>query len=148
LVLYARQWVGSGAAEDAVQDVFVRLIAQRIAPTNPKAWLYRAVRNAAISRVRSRRRRHGRMRDAAADRAGWFEHRPDDLVDVVVAQNAVMALPDEQREVVVLRLWCEMTLQEIAEIVGAPVSTLFSRYKAGLTAIRERLELSCRTENP
>lgn len=146
LVLYARQWLPVGSAEDVVQDVFVRLASQGAPPANVKAWLFRSVRNAAISRLRSRRRQASRERHAAADQPGWFEHRPDDLIDVAAVQDALTSLSDEQREVIVLRLWCKMTLQEIAEIVGVPVSTLFSRYKVGLAAIRERLELSCKTK--
>ncbi len=147
LVLYARQWPIAGDAEDAVQDVFLRLMSERTVPANPKAWLYRSVRNAAIGRLRSQHRRTVREHAASANRPTWFEHRPEDLIDASVIQEALAALPVEQREVVVLRIWCEMTLEEIAEIVGQPVSTLFSRYKAGLAAIRRRLEASCRTND-
>ena len=38
LVLFARQWLFGPSAEDAVQDVFVRLMAQRTAPTSVTAW--------------------------------------------------------------------------------------------------------------
>jgi len=148
LVLYARQWLPVGSAEDVVQDVFVRLASQRASPANVKAWLFRSVRNAAISRLRSRKRRASRERHAAAAQPGWFEQRPDELIDPTAAQEAVASLPDEQREVIVLRIWCGMTLQEIAGIVVQPVSTLFSRYQAGLSAVRRSLELSCKTKNP
>ena len=49
LVLYARQFlVDRAAAEDVVHDAFVNLLGLRGAgPSDPKAWLYRAVRNAA-----------------------------------------------------------------------------------------------------
>jgi DNA-directed RNA polymerase specialized sigma24 family protein len=78
LALYARQWLGGVAADDAVQEVFIRLMAQRAAPLNVKAWLFRSVRNAAISRVRSRRRRESHERRASACRPDWFESRPDE----------------------------------------------------------------------
>ena len=45
LVLYARQWCS--APEDVVQEAFLKLAAQKPAPDNPVAWLYRVVRNAA-----------------------------------------------------------------------------------------------------
>ncbi len=147
LVLYARQWFASGSAEDVVQEVFVRLMSQRTAPSDVKAWLFRSVRNAAIGQLRSRRRRKTWEHRASADRAAWFEDRPDDLVDTSAAQAALVSLPDGQREVIVLRIWCGMTLQQIAEIVDRPVSTVFSRYKTGLDAVRRRLELSCKTKN-
>ena len=58
LVLYAQQWLDRAAAEDVVQGAFVRLMAQGRLPDTVEAYLYRAVRNAAISRLRARKRRH------------------------------------------------------------------------------------------
>lgn len=147
LVLYARQWLDPGLAEDAVQDVFLRLVVQRVAPGNVKAWLFRAVRNAALNRARSQRRRRKHERGVATSRPHWFEARPDQLVSATAARAALASLPREQREVVILRIWGEMTLSEVADVLDQPVSTLWSRYRAGLTALRKMLELSCQTRN-
>ena len=57
LVLFARQWCA--AAEDVVQEAFIKLAAQRTAPDNPVGWLYRVVRNGALGANRSARRRQG-----------------------------------------------------------------------------------------
>jgi len=66
LVLYARQWLTVEPAEDVVQEVFVRLLSQRRAPVNVKSWLFRSVRNAAVSRLRSEhRRRKAQIRRSA-----------------------------------------------------------------------------------
>jgi len=146
LVLYARQWLSTDAAEDVVQEVFVRLLSQGRAPDHVKSWLFRSVRNAAIGRVRSQKRRCKYEGQRAADRQAWFEGRPDDLLDAAAAQSALLALPDEQREVIVLRIWAGMTLQEASQVTGQPVSTLFSRYRAGLAALRETMETSCKTQ--
>src|SRR3954471_20921033 len=50
LALYARQWLGDDAssAQDVVQDALTALLMQRQPPSDPVAWMYRAVRNAAI----------------------------------------------------------------------------------------------------
>ncbi len=140
LVLYARQWLERGAAEDVVQDVFLRLITARTAPANPRAWLFRAVRNAAISRLRSQKRRDAREAGPPDGRSSWFESNVGDRIDAAAAQRVLAALPEDQREVVVLRIWGELTLREIAELLDEPVSTVFSRYQAALTAIRRRME--------
>lgn len=140
LVLYARQWLERGAAEDVVQDVFLRLMAQRSAPDNPRAWLFRAVRNAAISGLRSQKRRDVRAAGAPQERQPWFEPDPDERLDAATAQAMLADLPPEQREVVVLRIWGELTLREIGALLGEPMSTLFSRYQAALNAIRQRME--------
>ena len=61
LILYARQWLDRSAAEDAVQEVFLRLLALRgREPANVRAWLFASVRNEAISQQR---------RQASQDRA-------------------------------------------------------------------------------
>lgn len=140
LVLYARQWLGQGAAEDAVQDVFLRLIAQTAAPGNPRAWLFRAVRNAAISGLRSQKRREARETSPAAAGRPWFEPDATERLDAAQAQAILTGLPAEQREVVVLRIWGELTLREVGELLNEPVSTVFSRYQAALSAIRQRME--------
>ena len=48
LVLYARQWCD--APEDVVQEAFLLLVRQNAAPDNPGGWLYRVVRNRAITK--------------------------------------------------------------------------------------------------
>jgi RNA polymerase sigma-70 factor (ECF subfamily) len=105
------------------------------------------VRNAALSALRSRRRRRDRERLRAAERREAFEARPGDLVDARTAQRLLAALPEEQREVVVLRVWGGLTLQETSDVTGRPVTTVFRRYRTGLAAIREGMESSCRKTN-
>src|SRR5438270_2406943 len=58
LELYARQWCA--APEDVVQEAFLKLVAQREMPRQVVPWLFRVVRNEAISVLRSlqRRRKH------------------------------------------------------------------------------------------
>jgi RNA polymerase sigma factor (sigma-70 family) len=143
LVLYARQWVGDRArAEDVVQEVFVRLMAQPSDPPNVRAWLHASVRHAAIDEARSSDRRRRREETAAAVRpaSGWFDPRPDDLIDAQAAEQAVQDLPPRQREVVILRLWSGMTLGEVSQVTGLAVSTAHDEYRRGLDAIRRSME--------
>ena len=145
MVLYARQWLDGDEARDAVQDVFCNAATLREPPRNGKAWLLRATRNAAINRLRSRRRR--KARHDAAPREDWFRPRGDDRPDPQEVQQLVARLPEAQREVLVLRIWCEMTLREIADLLGRPVSTLFSQYRAALATLKDRMQSRCPT-NP
>ncbi len=101
LTLYARQWCA--APEDVVQDAFLKLVAQRTPPVNCVAWLYRVVRNGAISAARSTLRRRRYETAAAGQAATWFV--PDDTgLDGEAAVAALAALPLEQREVIVAHL--------------------------------------------
>ena len=146
LVLYARQLLPAGWAEDVVQDVFVRLVAQRAAPENVKAWLFRAVRNAGVSSLRSRRRRRQRERRRAHGRQEAFETRGDELIDAKEAQAALESLPGQQREIVVLRIWADMTWADIAAVLGQPLTTVHRHYHDGLASIRKRMESPCNTK--
>src|SRR5947209_11345380 len=70
LVLYARQWCT--APEDVVQEAFLKLVAQPKPPHSPVAWLYRVVRNGALSAARAARRRQHQEAVAAARTQAWF----------------------------------------------------------------------------
>jgi RNA polymerase sigma-70 factor (ECF subfamily) len=147
LVLFARQWLPDrAAAEDVVQDVFVALMNQSRPPDHLRAWLFTAVRNAAISHVRGHHRRVGREVRVAGGRPDWFESRTEDLIDAADAQRALESLPGEQREVIVMRIWGQMTLNEISRVTGDAISTLFSRYQKGLSQIKQLMESSCQTK--
>ncbi len=145
LMLYARNWLSEDTARDAVQGAFVRLMGQSLTPRDPQAWLFRTVRNEAITRLRRRERyqRHGQK--LATQRLCWFESHPEDLIDAHTAHEVLMTLPEAQREVVLLRIWGQLSLKQIARIVGSPLTTVHSRYKAALAAIKERMQSSCRT---
>ena len=141
LVLYARQW--SASPEDVVQEALVSLIRQEPPPENVVGWLYRAVRNRAISssRRRGRRSRH----EAAASHRGepWFRPTDGQRLDAATATEALGRLPIEEREVVVARLWGGLSFHEIAELVGTSPSTAARRYQSGLVHLRERLAVEC-----
>jgi RNA polymerase sigma-70 factor (ECF subfamily) len=146
LVLYARQWLAGAIAEDVVQEVFVRLMSERRPPDNVKAWLYRAVRNEAISQWRSSRRRRGREIEVASDET-WFEPGRDESIDAGFAAELIRQLPAEQRESVVLRIWGGLTLAEISAITGSPLSTVFHHYQQGLRAVRKQMGVPCEKKN-
>src|SRR5687767_6126293 len=100
LVLYARQWLERETAEDVVQDVFIRLMGQGREPDNVKAWLFRSVRNGAISASRATRSRRFREQKVAGWKQDLFEKHPGDLLDAESAQLALAKLPENHREVV------------------------------------------------
>ena len=146
LMLYARNWLGPDAAQDAVQGAFMRLMGQTFAPADAKAWLFRTVRNEAITRLRREQCRRRHDRQLSARQAPWFEGKPDDLIDGRKAQEVLMTLPEAQREVVLLRIWGQLSLKQISEVVANPLTTVHSRYKAALAAIKERMQQSCKTK--
>jgi RNA polymerase sigma-70 factor (ECF subfamily) len=142
LVLYARQWCD--APEDVVQEAFVKLAGQRPAPDRVLPWLYRVVRNGALSAARASRRRKRHETQAAARAPAWFVPSPTARLDGEAAALALQALPAEQRETVVAHLWGGLTFEQIGELTGTSSSTAHRRYLTALAALRERLEMPCR----
>src|SRR5437016_6099786 len=136
LVLYARQWCA--APEDVVQEAFVKLAGQRQAPDRVVPWLYRVVRNGALSAARAARRRRRYETDAAAQAAAWFVPAPAARLDAEAAAAALQALPPDQRETVVAHLWGGLTFEQIGELTGVSSSTAHRRYLTALAALRER----------
>lgn len=147
LELYARQWCDT--PEDVVQEAFLKLASQRKPLLSVDAWLFRAVRNGAINAGIASQRRKRHESEAAAKAPAWFE--PDPLgpgasaLDPELAQSALETLPLEQREVIVAHLWGAFSFEQIAELAGTSASSAHRLYHAGLTALRERLGIPCRT---
>lgn len=144
LALYGRQWLDPSDAEDVVQEAFIKLMKQSTAPDNVKAWLYCLVRNEAIGRLRQRQRHQNHSNDVEFMQAAWFERESASPVDADAAQKALSALPEELREIVVLRIWGEMTLKEMGTVLSQPVSSVFHKYQTAMEALRKKMEASCR----
>lgn len=136
LELYARQW--THAPEDCVQDAFVQLLRQPAVPDNAGAWLFRVVRNRALSTRRSDMRRTKHEQRAAVEQPGCFVSAAGPL-DADEVARALEMLPGEQREIVVARIWGELTLQQVAEVVQLPRSTVHRRYHEALATLRKQL---------
>ena len=136
LVLFARQWTDD--PEDVVQEAFVRRFQQTQAPVDEVAWLFRVVRNEAISRARRHRSRTARESQVAADECMFDRH--DEQIDAREVSRALQQLDDDLREVVVMRLWGQATLQQIADALSTSVTTVHRRYERALELLRQRLE--------
>jgi RNA polymerase sigma-70 factor (ECF subfamily) len=146
LVLYARQWLPRESAEDVAQEAFIQLMNQRESPENPRAWLYTTVRNGAISGLRGKIRRRRREEEVARRREELFAENAASPLAAEEAAGALGALPEEQREVLTLRIWGGLTFGEISAVTRSPVSSVHFKYQAALTAMKSRLEKPCRKD--
>lgn len=141
LLLFARQWVGSLAdAEDVVQEAFVRFWRRDLSIKN-RALLYSAVRSAALDLIRRDSRRARRevaaLGDAEQTVQPQFEQLDDSQRELV---QAVDRLPREQREVLVMKIWNELTFAEIGETLGISQNTAASRYRYALASLKKSLQ--------
>ncbi len=145
LVLYARQLTPSAAdAEDVVQMAFVRW--WRRFPdgdTENVPLLYAAVRTIALDQRRSDTRRA--KRELASEitlmheDTPVFDPSPEKKEAAAIVTEALSKLPEEQREVVTLKLWGGLTFQEIATALGISINTVAGRYRYALNALQKQL---------
>lgn len=136
LRLFATTW--SQTPDDCLQQALIKLATIEPKPDQPVAWLYRVVRNEAISRARSERRRR-RREQRSAIRESLFQVAFDDDIDGETLASALGELPEDQREVVVARIWGGLTFEEIGQTAGCSSSAAHRRYRAGLEQMKQKL---------
>lgn len=145
LLLCARQWTRSFAdAEDVVQEAFVRYWRhQRHLPGDPQALLVTSIRRAALDHARRSARRTAREEKADGgleERECFFDPQVGDDADRRrEIEAALERLPVVQREVLVLKIWNELTFEQIGETLEIPPNTAASRYRYALAALRKEL---------
>ena len=130
-------------ASDLIQEVFLRLVRDRNAfqsIDNPVAFAFHVARNEANRWLSRSIRKRENFRLIASDL--FCEVAPNqsmstDLCDALT--NAIVCLPDEQREVVILKVYSEFTFREIAEITSTPQGTVATRYRLGIEKLKEIL---------
>jgi len=146
LFRYARSILANEqAAKDVLQEVFVKLAGSGMPEVeNEKAWLYRLAHNRAIDQLRRsetrREHAHASRADSESSGPGNAGSDPDRAELARQLDAAVALLPPEQQSVARLRLWQELTFQEIATIQGIPLNTAASRFRYALETLRNRLK--------
>jgi RNA polymerase sigma-70 factor (ECF subfamily) len=148
LLLCARQWTRSLAdAEDVVQEAFVRYWRhQRHLPGDAQALLITSIRRAALDQARRESRRAAREESSNAAMEGCSLFDPphgacSDRHDEI--RVALERLAVEQREVLVLKIWNELTFEQIAQTLDISPNTAASRYRYALAALRKELNPLC-----
>jgi RNA polymerase sigma-70 factor, ECF subfamily len=140
LVLFARQWTRSAAdAEDVVQEAFVKSWRRNYDIAN-RGLLYATVRSVALDLLRRNSRRARREATALSDADQSVQPAfqiEDDSQRALVA--AINLLPDEQREVLVMKIWNDLTFAEIGSALGISQNTAASRYRYALTTLKKNL---------
>jgi RNA polymerase sigma-70 factor, ECF subfamily len=141
LLLFARQWVRSPAdAEDIVQEAFVKFWRRNHRIDN-RALLYATVRSIALDLIRRDSRRARREAEAFSDAEQSIEPQfelGNESQRALAA--AVDRLPHEQREVLVMKIWNELTFAEIATALGISNNTAASRYRYALNALKKNFQ--------
>lgn len=110
------------------------------------SWLYQIGLNLCRDRLRRRKVRSFVSIDAIDEKFSPLPARRATAYDDVLARDVARAvsealaeLPDEEREVVILKEYQDMTFVEIAEVLGVPTSTVKTRLYRALGVLRGRL---------
>lgn len=141
LVLFARQRVPHSAdAEDVVQEGFVRFWRSRERATDPLAYLYGCVKHCILDWQRQRNRQSRRERAAARPETERFFISPLEQAELCASVTAALRnLPENQREVLVMKIWGGLSFPQIAEALRISANTAASRYRYALVKLREQL---------
>ena len=130
-----------GLAEDVVQQVFVKLVRRTDDPADiasPNGYLRRAVRNECYRLIAQRRRPTGPVEP---ERTVVESVGPGDQAESAeLLDTALRALPAEQREVIHLKIYEDMTFAQIGELLNISPNTAASRYRYAIEKLQRLLD--------
>jgi len=133
-------------AHDVVQTTFLKLRAALVANTalhNPGAWLYRVAHNLAVD-INRQANRHCQLDEAALASNPGDDPGPavnfgrQEARDLALAE--LRRLPEPERQVLLLKMFEDLTLREIATITETGISTVHYRLQTGLGKLAQRLK--------
>ena len=143
LAFFRHQPALAGAAEDLLQDTFVRALQHRErldGAVSRRAYLFGIARHVGLDALRRRKPLDELVEPPAAPAT-----REDARLESMRA--AITELPGPQRETLMLKLQHELSYEEIAEVLAIPVGTVRSRLHHAVLQLRQIMTGSNRDEN-
>src|SRR5215472_15066597 len=125
-------------SEDLVQEVFFRILKYRQSyrvETPFRAWMYQIARNARLDHLR--RRRPETSWEPEMSPAVAPQDTAQQSQEAALLYRALMRLPDEKREVLVLSRFQDLKYEEIAQMMGCEVGTIKTRVHRALQELRQ-----------
>jgi RNA polymerase sigma-70 factor (ECF subfamily) len=133
-------------AEDVVQEVFYKVIQDGVVPDRFRPWIYEICRNQCVDRLRKQNRR---LDDQPLPRSSFINGQlTGNLTRLVKGEKRAMllkrlgSLPNEQREVLLLRYTEGLSRAEIAEVLDIPEKLVKHRIYNGLERLRKHTSLA------
>ncbi len=134
LTLYLSDW---STAEELTQETLGRVVArwgQVRSMEHPEAWTYRVAMNLATS---SLRRRQAERRARTRLERGHTAITDDPTPDALAIRRAVAALPERQRQAVVLRYFCDLDTAGTAAAMGCSEGSVKTHLHRAIAALRD-----------
>lgn len=146
-------------ANDLFQETFLRVIRALRSDRGSYerqgrwlAWVMRIARNSALDHLRRRKK----WRDVEDGDESYWERMPDEMPaaderlstvqQTALLESCIERLPDEQREVVLLRHDTDLTFREIAELTDVSINTALGRMRYALINLRKMMTESIRED--
>lgn len=135
-------------AEDIVHDVFVKLVERQLTlriSDNLKRYLITSVVNGVRQKFRNQKKQQHRDHVIQSDQNCIQEktHEPVTVTLTVEKKQrialALMSVPYEQREVILLRHFSDLTFRSIAQLQNSSINTVQGRYRYGIVKLRHLL---------
>jgi RNA polymerase sigma-70 factor (ECF subfamily) len=131
---------GADEAEDLVQEALVRAMAAAHTwrpARDLRQWLLPILHNADVSRCRRRQVEAATARDLVQSVPPSTQPAQLERVQLGQTMTALMTLPEEQREVVVLVALEGLACMDVTKVLGLPLGTAMSRLARGREALRQ-----------
>ena len=128
-------------AEDVLQTIFVKIVRKRHRVARARcldAYVYRIARNEAYGLI-SRRKRDQSVQETNEH---WLIASESNLKSSELAeqlQATLALLPQQQREVIIMKIYRQKTFLEISGLLGLSRNTVASRYRYGIEKLRNLL---------
>jgi len=131
-------------AEDVLQEIFYRLVRYSFRlrlVRNPGAFVFKIARNEAYRYLKNKTRKQGgcqknfELHEVIRSTISGPKAEAEDMV-----ARALSRLPDDQREIIILKVFEGLTFKEIASVCGLSINTASSRYRYGLEKLRSLME--------
>jgi RNA polymerase sigma-70 factor (ECF subfamily) len=137
-------------AEDLVQETYFRAIRglrRLLPPKDVKSWLFTILRNVWLNQLRKLRNgpqvvgieTDNGAADNVVEPSIDSYHRYVSKIKVEQVRTAIQKLPEDFREVILLREYEDLSYQEIASVMDCPVGTVMSRLARARAKLRELL---------
>ncbi|WP_332774902.1 RNA polymerase sigma factor [Polaromonas sp.] len=146
---YARALTGDAwTADDLVQDTLERACKKWrfwVAGSDLRAWLFTLMHNLFVNQLRRSSRQAGMVALDIDDLSNELAAPDAGQEQAMDLQRCLMRLPQDQRAVLLLVSLEDMSYEETARIVGAPVGTVMSRLSRARTRLRELMDSPAKT---
>ena len=131
-------------AEDVLQEVFYRLVRYKVQfriIRNPSAYIFRMARNEAVNFMKHKKK-NLKSHHSVEGLSKVIQENLSGSDPQVLSQTAkaLAEIPADQREVIVLKFFEELTFREISNVCNVSIGTVTSRYRYGMEKLRRLLE--------